>query len=265
MTSHRRNQLLLILLVFITFYGYIAGCTHKEMELPAQATGTTSFSHGSATMLPGKETAGDTTQWKLDQVHCSVLWSGSFLGATGLLTGRFNSFGLNSLGGTELTYYNTSGQPLPDTSWAFYENQPSKTYFSGYVQINTSNTGEPARDSGCNISALHTIKIIKGVQNLSDSNIALIQTTSVAFDPKGSDYIVNANLTWRGGLTAPFTKAVTGKLVLIPEAWVTQGTSTYGVFGLQLTFQFNCRDFGITSTNIGDEITIQANMNFNNK
>lgn len=260
-----RNQLLLVLLLLVSFYGYIAGCTHKEMVLPSQATGTTTYSHGNAIMLPGTETAGDTTQWKLDQVHSSVLWSGAYLGATGLLTGRFNSFGVNNVSSEEQTYYNTSGQPLPDTSWAFYENEPSKSYFNGYVQINTSNTGEPARDSGCNISALHTIKIIHGVQNLSDSNIALIQTTSIAFDPNGSDYIVNANMTWRGGNAAPVTNPISGKLVFVPEAWVTEGTSTFGVFGLQFTFQFNCRDFGITSTNIGDQLTIQANMNFNNK
>jgi polyisoprenoid-binding protein YceI len=261
----QRNQILLILLIFISFYGYVAGCTHKEEVLPAQASGTTTYSHGDAIMLPGLETAGDTTQWKLDQVHCSVLWSGAYLGATGLLTGRFNSFGLNNVTPALQTYDSSSGQPLPDTSWAFYENEPAKTYFTGYVQINTSNTGEPARDSGCNISALHTIKIIPGEQNLSDSNIALIQTTSVTFDPNGSDYIVNANLTWRGGMATPFTAPVTGKLVFIPENWATEGTSTFGVFGLQLTFQFNCSDWGITSTNIGQEITIQANMNFNNK
>lgn len=260
-----RNQILLILLIFLGFYGYLAGCTHKEQLIPPQASGTTTFSHGNAIMLPGTLTAGDTTQWKLDQVHCSVLWSASFLGASGLLTGRFNSFGMAYISPSLMVYYNTGGQPLLDSSWAFYENNPAKTYFNGYVQINTSNTGEPGRDSGCNISALHTIKIIKGVQNLSDSNIALIQTTSVAFDPNGSGYIVNANLTWQGGMATPTTQAVSGKLIFTRENHVTQGTSSVGVFGLQMTFQFNCRDFGITSTNIGDEITVQANMNFNNK
>jgi len=264
MRSHR-NQLLLILLLFVSLYGYIAGCTHKDILLPAPATGTTTFSHGNAIMKPGTEAAGDTTQWKLDQVHSSVLWSGAFLGASGLLTGRFNSFGLNAVPPESQTYYNTGGQPVPDTSWAFYENDPSKTYFNGYVQINTSNTGEPARDSGCNISALHTIKILPGVQNLSDSNVALLQTTSVSFDPNGSGYIVNANLTWRGGNSAPVTNPVSGKLVYSPKVTVTEGTSTFSVFGLQLTFVFNCRDYNIASTNIGDAITVQANMNFNNK
>jgi hypothetical protein len=43
------------------------------------------------------------------------------------------------------------------------------------------------------------------------------------------------------------------------------GAAPYDVFGLQLSFQFNCRDFGITSTSVGDKIDITCNMNFNNK
>lgn len=260
-----RNQLLMILVILLSGLGYVMSCTHKEMELPAGATGVPVYTHGNAIMLPGTMTAGDTNQWKLDQVHSSVLWSGAYLGATGLLTGRFNMFGLANITLAQQMYYNTSGQPLLDSSWAFYENNPSQTFFNGYVQINTSNTGEPARDSGCNIAALGTIKIISGVQNLSDSNIALIQTTKVAFDPNGTDYIVTANLTWRGLLATPMTESISGKLVFVREAWVTEGTSTFGVFGLQFTFQFNKSDYGITSTNIGDAMTIQANMNFNNK
>ena len=41
--------------------------------------------------------------------------------------------------------------------------------------------------------------------------------------------------------------------------------AAYNVFGLQLKFQFNCRDYGITSTSIADKIDIECNMNFNNK
>jgi hypothetical protein len=34
---------------------------------------------------------------------------------------------------------------------------------------------------------------------------------------------------------------------------------------LQLTFQFDCRDYGVTSTSISDKVQIECNMNFNNK
>jgi polyisoprenoid-binding protein YceI len=260
-----RNQILMGAVIVISSLGYIVSCTHKDMTTPPPATGTPTIVRGNAVMLPGTLTPGDTTQWKFDQVHSSVLWSGAYLGASGLLTGRFNSFGIANVTPSLQTYYSTKGQPLKDSSWAFYENDPSKTYFNGYVQINTSNTGQPGRDSGCNISALGTIKIIPGVQNLSDSNIALIQTTSVAFDPNSAGYIVTANLTWRGLLSAPHTESITGKLVYVKEDPITEGTLKMSVFGLQFTFQFNCRDYGITSTSIGDMLTIQANMNFNNK
>jgi polyisoprenoid-binding protein YceI len=260
-----RNQILMFVLVFMSIFGYIASCTHKDEVLPSQASGTTTFVHGNSVFLPGSMAAGDTTSWKLDQVHSSVLWSGAYLGAAGLLTGRFNSFGIANVSSDQMINYSVNGQPLKDSSWAFYENDPSKTYFNGYVQINTSNTGEPARDSGCNISALFTTKVKAGVQNLTDSNIALIQTTSVTFDPSSSDYIVTANLTWKGGFATPFTESVTGKLTYVARNVVTEGTSVFSVFGLQLNFAFNCRDYGITSTNIGDNLTIQVNANFNNK
>jgi polyisoprenoid-binding protein YceI len=162
--------------------------------------------------------------------------------------------------------YIANGQPLLDSSWAFYENDPSKIYINGYVQINTSNTGEPGRDTGCNIPNLGTIKIIKGTQNLTDTNLAKIQSTKVEFDTQSQDYIVTFNLTWRGLLTTPLTQSIVGRMKYIKKAVVGAGTTApYSVFGLQLNFQFDCRDFGVTSTSISDKIDIECNMNFNNK
>ena len=256
------NKLLLVLLVLISGYGYIASCTHKdEFLLPAPATTGVVITRGSNVHLPGNMVAGDSTQWKLDKAHCSVLWSTNYVGAAGLLTGRFNQFGMHEVTSGKMIYYNISGQPLKDTSWAFYEKDPSKTYFNGYVQINTSNTGEPGRDTGCNIGTLGTIKIINGVQNLSDSNLAKIKTTKVEFDPLSNDYIVTFDLTWKGKLTTVKTISIVGRLKYIPKAYV----SNYAVFGLQLKFQFNCRDFGIVSTSISDKVDMECNMNFNNK
>ena len=256
------NKLLMILLVLISGYGYIASCTHKdELLLPPSASTGVVITRGNNVHLPGNLTAGDSAQWKLDKAHCSVLWSTNFVGAAGLLTGRFNQFGMHEVTSAKMIYYNSTGQPLKDTSWAFYENDPSKTYFNGYVQMNTSNTGEQGRDTGCNIGTLGTIKIINGVQNLSDSNLAKIKTTKVAFDALSNDYIVTFDLTWKGKLTSSKTVSVVGRLKYIPKAYV----SNYAVFGLQLKFQFNCRDFAIASTSISDKIDIECNMNFNNK
>ena len=256
------NKLLLVLLVLISGYGYIASCTHKdEFLLPAPATIGVVITRGNNVHLPGNMVAGDSTQWKLDKAHSSVLWSTNYVGAAGLLTGRFNQFGIHEITPAKMIYYTGGGQPVKDSSWAFYENDPSKTYLNGYVQMNTSNTGEPGRDTGCNIGALGTIKVIGGTQNLSDSNLAKIKTTKVAFDALSNDYIVNFDLSWRGKLTSVKTVSLVGRLKYIPKAYV----SNYAVFGLQLKFQFNCRDFGVVSTSISDKVDIECNMNFNNK
>lgn len=260
------NRTLMIFMVVFSGYGYIISCTHEDVTPPAPASTTPTITRGTNVHLPGNMTAGNTAEWKLDKAHSGVLWSTNYVGAAGLLTGRFNQFGIHKMTDAEMTNYVTTGQPVKDNSWAFYENDPTKTFFSGYVQINTSNTGEPGRDAGCNLAAMGTTAIVTGTQNLNVTNIARIETTEVTFDPLSSEYIVKLNLTWKGNLAAPISKAIVGKLKYVPQAKVQFGTAAgYEVFGLQLKFQFNCRDFGITSTNISDKIDIECNMNFNNK
>jgi len=260
------KTLLLIAIILISGYGYVASCTHKDLIMPEQATGTVTIHRGNGTFLPGTETIGDTAQWKLDQVHCSVLWSGDYLQTGALLTGRFNMFGLNSVPSSAKQLYVTKGQPVLDTSWAFYENDPSKSYFNGYVQMNTSNTGEPGRDGGCYLSFVGAPKIISGTQNLTDSNVAVIRTTKVEFDPKSPGYIVTMVMSWKGLLAAPHDTTINGTLSYIKRSTVGEGTaSAYDQFGLQLNFQFNKRSFGITTSEVSDIISVQCNMNFNNK
>ena len=260
------KTLLLIAIIFISGYGYISSCTHKDLILPDQSTGTVTVNRGSGVFLPGTETIGDTTQWKMDQVHSSVLWSGNYLEQAGLLTGRFNDFGLNSIPSSLKGLYVTTGQPLLDTSWAFYENDPTKTYFSGYVQMNTANTGEPGRDAGCYLGYVAAPKIIAGTQNLTDSNIAVIKTTKVELDSKSAGYIVTMVMSWKGLLSAPHDTTINGTLSYVKRSTIGAGTaSPYDVFGLQLNFQFNCRSFGMTTAEISDIVSVQCNINFNNK
>jgi len=278
------NKTLMVLLILASGYGYIASCTHDDIVPPAPADQTPIITRGDAVLLPGSMTPGDTTQWKLDKVHSSVLWSTAYVGAAGLLTGRFNQFGMHEVNDPKMLQYTVTGQPLKDTSWAFYENDPSKTYINGYVQINTSNTGEPGRDAGCNVSGMSTVAVISGVQNLQPVNLAKIKSTKVEFDPKSNDYIVTMDLTWHSHndtlsnsspdytydpnlpASSMITKSIVGRLKYIPKATVTPAAGTpYSVFGLQLTFQFNCRDFDIPSTSIADVVDIECNMNFNNK
>src|SRR5215471_14045544 len=181
------NKTLLILLVVVSGAGYFFSCTRdNDMIVPIKTTQPFVATRGNHVHLPGTMTVGDTSQWKLDKVHSSVLWSGSYIGAAGLLTGRFNQFGMHNVLSAEMLNYVTTGQPLPDTSWAFYEKDPSKTFISGYVQINQSNTGEPGRDGGCNISNLGTTPIVAGTQNLTVTNLAKIRSTKVEFDPNSN-------------------------------------------------------------------------------
>ena len=254
----------MILVILISGFVYIAGCTHDNALV---APSGPKITRGTNVHLPGLMTAGNADEWKLDKAHSSVLWETNYIGAAGLLTGRFNQFGMHDVITAESINYVTAGQPLKDNSWAFYENDPTKTFFNGYVQINQSNTGEPGRDAGCNIAAMGTVAIVPGTQNLTETNLAKIQTTKVELDPSSNGYIVTLNLTYKGLLATPLTKSLIGKLSYVTRAKpVLNGVpATYDVFGLQLTFQFNCRDFGIASTSIGDKIEIQCNMNFNNK
>ncbi|HEY5325564.1 MAG TPA: YceI family protein [Mucilaginibacter sp.] len=256
------NKILMVVLILFSGYGIIASCTHKNEPVPAHAATGVIINHGSHIHRPGL-TAGDSTQWKFDQVHSNVGWSTAFNGVGAPLTGRFNQFGIATITPTAMTTYSTIGQPLADTSWAFYENAPAKTHFSGYVQINTSNTGEPGRDQGCYITTMGTTKAVAGTVDLTVPNVAYIKTTSVAFDPAANDYLVTFNFTWQGKSGAPVTQSITGKLTYVTEAPVAG--STYSEFGLELQFLFNCRDFGITATDIGSTMTIQVNANFNNK
>jgi polyisoprenoid-binding protein YceI len=261
------NKTLLIALVLLSVYGYFVSCTRSDsLIVPIEITKPFVPSRGTNVHVPGTMTTGDTSQWKFDKSHSSVLWSTNYVGASGLLTGRFNQFGVHEITDAKMLNYVTAGQPLADSSWAFYENDPAKSYFNGYVQINTSNTGEPGRDAGCNVSGMGTTAIVSGTQNLTVTNLAKIKTTKIEFDPASNGYVVTLNLTWQGKLAAPLTKSIVGTLKYVPKARVQFGTAAaYQVFGLQLRFQFNCRDFGITSTSISDKIDVECNMNFHNK
>ncbi len=259
------NKTLIILLVLICGYGYIISCT-RDNDLIVPVTVNPPFvpNRGNDVLKPGTMTAGDPTQWKLDKTHSSVLWSTPYVGAAGLLTGRFNQFGTHDVTTAEAISYATTGQPLLDNSWAFYESDPAQTFINGYVQINQSNTGEPGRDQGCNVAGMGTVAIVAGTQNLAFPNLAKIKSTKVELDPLSNGYIVTLDLTYQGKLTAPLTKSVVGTLKYIKKQTIAAATP-YDVFGLQLKFSFNCRDYGITSTSIADQMDIECNMNFNNK
>ena len=256
------NKMLMIVLILISGYGLIASCTHKNDPVPAAVSTAVKITHGKHIHLPGL-TAGDTSQWKFDKVHSAVNWSSPFLEVGADLTGKFNQFGVVDLTPAKMINYVVAKQPLPDTSWAFYENEPAKTHFAGYVQTNQVNTGEPGRDGGCLLATFGTTAIVAGTQNLTVTNVAHIKTTSVDFDPLSNGYIVTFDFTWQGASAAPVTQSLVGKLTYVPETLVPG--ATYSDFGLRLEFQINKADFGVINTEVADKITIVVNANFNNK
>jgi len=233
--KHVNHKLQLALVVFISMLGYIVSCTHDNTIPPPPASNAPVITHGTNVHLPGNMTTGNANEWKMDKSHSSVLWSTNYVGASGLLTGRFNQFGIHEVTNAEMINYSTTGQPVKDTGWAFYEDDPSKCYFSGYVQINTSNTGEPGRDTGCNIGNLGTIKVVQGVQNLTVTNLAKIRTTKIEYDKLTTDFIVTMDFTWQGKLAAPLTKSIVGRMKYIPKS---RNNNTYDFYGLQVNFKF---------------------------
>src|SRR5215510_8797854 len=91
------NNTLLVLLVIVSVFGYIVSCTHDNELKPPPASNTVVINRGNAVLRPGDLTVGDTSEWKLDKAHSSVLWSTNYVGAAGLLTGRFNQFGMHDV------------------------------------------------------------------------------------------------------------------------------------------------------------------------
>ena len=119
------NRTLIVLFVLVSGFGYLASCTRDDnMIVPVELNKPFIASRGDAVLLPKNMTAGDTSSWKLDKVHSSCLWSTAYVGAAGLLTGRFNQFGMHDVTDAKAIRYNVAStvQPLPDTSWAFFEN-----------------------------------------------------------------------------------------------------------------------------------------------
>ena len=85
------------MLVLFSGLGYVISCTHDNSTIvPIEITQPFVPTRGNHVHLAGI-TKGDTTQWKLDKVHSSVLWSGAYDEAAGLLTGRFNQFGMHDV------------------------------------------------------------------------------------------------------------------------------------------------------------------------
>jgi polyisoprenoid-binding protein YceI len=160
-----------------------------------------------------------------------VNWSSTYLGATSLLTGRFDEFGFDS--------------------FEFDESNAAGIKFNGWVWLNSVNTSEPGRDDGCLLGTFGTT-----IGATTDpTNIARIVSKKVELSTTDKGYVVTADLTFHG-----VTKEVTAKLSYPGKT--TSGVNTVYGFGLQ--FQFLAKtDFLIVSTSVGDNADVKCNAVFN--
>jgi polyisoprenoid-binding protein YceI len=221
----KTRKLLLLLASMFLSVALFYSCTHKDDDLVAPSNG--------ANITRGTDVIDLTAGWTHDKAHSNVMWETAYMGATALLTGRFNQFGITKL--------------------KFDESNPANTTIEAWVRLNSVNTGEPSRDGGCLLTTFGTTATnVDQVENL-----AVIKSTKVELSTTDKGYIVTANLTFHG-----VTKPVTMKLDYTGSKDFT-GTTPYKLAGLSGQFQINAQtDFGITSTSIADKVVIKMNCNF---
>lgn len=217
-----------ILAILLCGLTYMVGCT-RENELLV--------SNGPEIIRGTDKTSLSDARWTFDKSHSNVMWETAYMGATALLTGRFNSFGFNK--------------------FEFDEADPANTSFEGYVLLNTVNTGEPGRDGGCLLGTFGTA----AGKTSEPENQAIFKTKSVTFSTTDKGYIVKADLTFHG-----VTKEVTAKLNYVGKTSTTTSGVTTVVVGFSLDFPILAKtDFAIASTNIGDNVNIRCNATFRYK
>jgi polyisoprenoid-binding protein YceI len=216
-----KEGILGLLIVIFSIVGYVVGCTHDD-EILASSGSDITRGEQKLTLTNPKHT--------FDKAHSNVQWSTAYLGATSLLTGRFDNFGV--------------------TSFDFDESNAAGIQFEAWVWLNTVNTSEPARDDGCLLSTFGT----DGSLTTEAENQAIIKSKSVTLSTTDKGYDVKADLTFHGA-----THEVVCKLSYAGKT--LSGTSEVLGFGLEFSMLAKT-DFGISSTNIGDNVTVKVNTNF---
>lgn len=220
------NKILLALLVLITGYGYMIGCTHENELLISSGP---KIERGTLVL-----TFPSDGSVAYDKTHGNVGWETPYLGGLSILTGRFNTFGM--------------------TTFNFDEANPANTKFEAWVWVNSVNTSEPGRDGGC----LQTTFGTTTAMTSDAANVATIKSKSVELSTTDKGYIVKFDLTFHG-----VTKELTGKLLYDGVVTTGTGATLKNVYGFSFDFQFLAKtDFGIVSTNVADNITVKCNAIF---
>ena len=80
------ERIAIVFLFAFSMYGYIAGCTHDNEILASQGPDITRGTQKCSLADP---------KVSFDKAHSNVQWATLYLGATSLLTGRFDNFGFD--------------------------------------------------------------------------------------------------------------------------------------------------------------------------
>lgn len=231
--KHTKNLSFWIVAVFISGYAYMASCTHDDEIIGG--SGTNIVRGTEKLVFPNPNVS-------FDKSHSNVGWATAYLGSTALLTGRFNSFGF--------------------TSFNFDESNPEAINFEAWVEINTVNTGEPGRDTGCLIKTYNTGRI-GAISQTVDSNIAIIKSKSVEFSKSDKSYIVKFDFTFHAVNGVRTTKELIGKLDFVGKTTTGSGATLKNVYGFSFKFSFLAKtDYKISSTSIADNVDVACNAIF---
>jgi polyisoprenoid-binding protein YceI len=215
------ERVAIIVLVIFSTYGYIASCSHDDEILASSGPDITRGTQKCSLTNP---------KVSFDKAHSNVQWSTLYLGATSLLTGRFDNFGFDK--------------------FEFDESNAAGISFKAWVWLNTVNTSEPGRDDGCLLTTFGT----NGTNTTQPENLAIIESTSVTLSTTDKGYIIKANLTFHGA-----THEVSCKMRY--DGKTMSGPQEALGFGLEFPFLAK-KDFGIVSTNIGDNVDVKCNALF---
>jgi polyisoprenoid-binding protein YceI len=225
MKSFIKSQFLAAAIIMFSAFVYMAGCRKED----AVVTPTPD------PIVRGTQKVTLTdTKTTYDKSHGNVNWSTAYMGSLSQLTGRFNSFGLNSFN--------------------FDESNPAGINFDAWVYINTVNTSEPGRDNGC----LQTTFGTDTTMREQNANKATLKSKSVTLSTTDKGYYVKCDMTFHG-----VTKEITAKLNYSGHTTSGTGTTLKDIYGFSLDFSILAKtDFLIVSTNIGDQVDIKCDAIF---
>lgn len=180
--------------------------------------------------------------WRFDKAHSNVNWSSAYMGDNALLTGKFNSFGVDI---------------------DFDEAVPGNIKISAWVQLSSANTGEPGRDNLGNCLngylGVETDTLADGSYYVSDPATDTAYYKSSTVSGFGDGYKATGDLIFKG-----ITKQVDLYFNYLGQADYSSagdGSNFRGSFKGE--FEFNAiSDYGVTSTSISDKINVSINANY---